>query len=87
MKRFFLFLMAMIAFLPAFAQQPTPTPAPKTVYIRAGHLFDGTSDNRATTWCGGGGRTDTARLRRQDDVQSQRAQPWLIFRRPPCFRA
>ena len=29
---------------PAFAQ-PTPQPAaPKTVYIRAGHLFDGTGD-------------------------------------------
>lgn len=44
MKRFFLFLMAMIAFLSAFAQQSTPTPAPKTSYIRAGHLFDGTGD-------------------------------------------
>ena len=44
MKRLFLFFMAMIAFLPAFAQQPTPTPAPKTIYIRAGHLFDGTGD-------------------------------------------
>jgi imidazolonepropionase-like amidohydrolase len=34
----------------AIAQQPgkptpTPTPAPKTTYIRAGRLFDGTSDN------------------------------------------
>ena len=44
MKRLFLFFMAMIAFLPAFAQQATPTPAPKTIYIRAGHLFDGTGD-------------------------------------------
>ena len=44
MKRLFLFLMAMIAFLPAFAQQPTPTPAPKTIYIRAGRLFDATGD-------------------------------------------
>jgi imidazolonepropionase-like amidohydrolase len=48
MKRFFLFFVVMIfvvtiASLPAFAQQPQ-TPAPKTVYIRAGHLFDGTGD-------------------------------------------
>ncbi|HZE22381.1 MAG TPA: amidohydrolase family protein [Blattabacteriaceae bacterium] len=47
MKRFSLFLVLLIfvvtsAFLPAFAQTPTPTP--KTVYIRAGHLFDGTGD-------------------------------------------
>jgi len=49
MKRFPLFIVllifvATIAFLPAFAQQPQPTPAPKMVYIRAGHLFDGTGD-------------------------------------------
>jgi imidazolonepropionase-like amidohydrolase len=49
MKRSFLFFVlmifvVMIAFLPAFAQQPSPTPTPKTVYIRAGHLFDGTRD-------------------------------------------
>jgi imidazolonepropionase-like amidohydrolase len=51
MKRFSLFFVLLIfvvtiAFLPAFAQTPapTPTPTPKTVYIRAGHLFDGTSD-------------------------------------------
>ncbi|MFL6312826.1 MAG: amidohydrolase family protein [Terriglobales bacterium] len=49
MKRFSLFLVLLIfvvtsAFLPAFAQTPTPTPAPKIVYIRAGHLFDGTGD-------------------------------------------
>ncbi|HEY2498750.1 MAG TPA: amidohydrolase family protein [Candidatus Angelobacter sp.] len=36
-----LFLLSLIA--PAFAQQPQPA-APKTVYIRAGHLFDGTGD-------------------------------------------
>ena len=45
MKRFFLFLfLGTIAFLPAFAQTPAPTPTPKPVYIRAGHLFDGTGD-------------------------------------------
>jgi len=49
MKRFSLFfvlliLIVTIAFLPAFAQTPAPTPTPKTVYIRAGHLFDGTGD-------------------------------------------
>jgi imidazolonepropionase-like amidohydrolase len=44
MKRFFLFAVTMAAILPAYAQQPTPTPAPKTVYIRAGRLFDGTGD-------------------------------------------
>jgi imidazolonepropionase-like amidohydrolase len=27
------------------AQQAAPAPAPKTIYIRAGHLFDATSDN------------------------------------------
>ncbi|MFL6386863.1 MAG: amidohydrolase family protein [Terriglobales bacterium] len=49
MKRFSLLLVLLIfvvtsAFLPAFAQTPAPTPTPKTVYIRAGHLFDGTGD-------------------------------------------
>ncbi|HLK08323.1 MAG TPA: amidohydrolase family protein [Candidatus Angelobacter sp.] len=49
MKRFSIFfvlliVVVMIAFLPAFAQTPAPTPTPKTVYIRAGHLFDGTGD-------------------------------------------
>src|SRR6476646_1793311 len=47
MKRFLFFVVAMIAFLPALAQQPqTPAqpPAPRTIYIRAGHLFDGTGD-------------------------------------------
>jgi imidazolonepropionase-like amidohydrolase len=49
MKRFSLFLVLLIfvvtsAFLPAFAPTPTRTPTPKTVYIRAGHLFDGTGD-------------------------------------------
>lgn len=36
---FFLAAMSMLA------QQATTTPAPKTVYVRAGHLFDATSDN------------------------------------------
>jgi imidazolonepropionase-like amidohydrolase len=36
-----LFLLSLIT--PAMAQQPQATP-PKTVYIRAGHLFDGTGD-------------------------------------------
>jgi imidazolonepropionase-like amidohydrolase len=49
MKRFFLFFLLLIsvvtiAFLPAFAQTPASTPTPKTIYIRAGHLFDGTGD-------------------------------------------
>src|SRR5436305_2531278 len=49
MKRSFLFFVLMIfvvtiAFLPAFAQTPAPSPTPKTIYIRAGHLFDGTGD-------------------------------------------
>jgi imidazolonepropionase-like amidohydrolase len=47
MTRFLFFVVAMIAFLPALAQQPqTPAqpPAPRTIYIRAGHLFDGTGD-------------------------------------------
>src|SRR5579864_940228 len=42
MKRFFIFFLFLISFLPAIAQQP-PKPA-KTVYIRAGRLFDGTGD-------------------------------------------
>jgi imidazolonepropionase-like amidohydrolase len=40
--------LALIVLLPSFvvAQQPTkPAPAPKAIYIRAGHLFDATSDN------------------------------------------
>jgi imidazolonepropionase-like amidohydrolase len=44
MKRFFLFVLVLMAVVPAFAQ-PAQKPAPKTVYIRAGHLFDSTSDN------------------------------------------
>ncbi len=49
MKRFSLFFVLLlfvvtIAFLPVFAQTPAPTPTPKTIYIRAGHLFDGTGD-------------------------------------------
>src|SRR5437660_2827309 len=43
MQRFFRFVLAMIAVVPALAQQPQK-PAPKTVYIRAGRLFDGTGD-------------------------------------------
>ena len=44
MKRLILFVLAMIAVVPAPAQQPQQKPAPKTVYIRAGRLFDGTGD-------------------------------------------
>src|SRR5579859_7448729 len=47
MKWFLSFVAATIAVVPAFAQQPQTSPqppAPKTVYIRAGHLFDGTGD-------------------------------------------
>ena len=49
MKRFSLFFVLLIfivtiAFLPAFAQTPAPSPTPKTIYIRTGHLFDGTGD-------------------------------------------
>jgi imidazolonepropionase-like amidohydrolase len=43
----FLALMLFFAALPVFAQQPPvkDISQPKPVYIRAGHLFDGTSDN------------------------------------------
>jgi imidazolonepropionase-like amidohydrolase len=43
MKRLFVILIFLAS---CIAQQPTPqaTPAPKTTYIRAGRLFDGTSD-------------------------------------------
>lgn len=44
MKRFLLFIFALIAIVSAAAQQASK-PAPKTVYIRAGRLFDATSDN------------------------------------------
>lgn len=44
MKRCLLFIFLLIAILPALAQQ-APKPAPKTVYIRAGRLFDATSDS------------------------------------------
>ncbi|MCU1220969.1 MAG: Pro-Hyp dipeptidase [Candidatus Angelobacter sp.] len=43
MKRTSLFFIALISLLPAWAQ-PAQAPTPKTVYIRAGHLFDGTGD-------------------------------------------
>jgi imidazolonepropionase-like amidohydrolase len=46
MKRIFIFFLFLISILPALAQ-PTQTsqkPAVKMVYIRAGHLFDATSD-------------------------------------------
>ena len=51
MKRFSLFFFMAIIFLSiaasssAYGQQtPAPTPTPKTLYIRAGHLFDGTGE-------------------------------------------
>ena len=47
MKGFLFYaLLSILIVVPAFAQQPSPTPTPalKTVYIRAGHLFDGTGD-------------------------------------------
>ena len=48
MKRFSLCIsmvfVVTVAFLTAFGQTPAPTPTPKAVYIRAGHLFDGTGD-------------------------------------------
>jgi imidazolonepropionase-like amidohydrolase len=43
MKRFFVFILFLISFLPALAQT-AQKPGSKTVYIRAGHLFDATSD-------------------------------------------
>jgi imidazolonepropionase-like amidohydrolase len=43
MKRFFVFIFFLISFLPALAQT-AQKPGSKTVYIRAGHLFDATSD-------------------------------------------
>ncbi len=45
MNRFLAFIFFVLATItPALAQQ-APKPAPKTVYIRAGRLFDATSDN------------------------------------------
>jgi imidazolonepropionase-like amidohydrolase len=43
MKRFFVFILFLISLLPALAQI-AQKPGSKTVYIRAGHLFDSTSD-------------------------------------------
>lgn len=43
MKRFFVFILFLISLLPALAQT-AQKPGSKTVYIRAGHLFDATSD-------------------------------------------
>ncbi len=43
MKRFFVFFLFLISVLPAIAQQPQKS-ATRTVYIRAGRLFDGTGD-------------------------------------------
>jgi imidazolonepropionase-like amidohydrolase len=45
MRRAVLSLLIVLSLIvPALAQQ-APKPAPKTVYIRAGRLFDATSDN------------------------------------------
>ena len=43
MKRFFIFFLFLVSVLPAIAQQPQKA-ATRTVYIRAGRLFDGTGD-------------------------------------------
>ncbi|HET6934581.1 MAG TPA: amidohydrolase family protein [Candidatus Angelobacter sp.] len=45
MKRLFLFFVMLVASFVAIAQPQPVKPAPKTVYIRAGRLFDATSDN------------------------------------------
>jgi imidazolonepropionase-like amidohydrolase len=49
MKRVLLYAVVLLSLMaPALAQQPqqpAPKPAPKVVYIRAGRLFDATSDN------------------------------------------
>jgi imidazolonepropionase-like amidohydrolase len=45
MKRLFLYFMIFVASCAAVAQTQPAKPAPKTVYIRAGRLFDATSDN------------------------------------------
>ena len=46
MKRLLLFaLFSALAVISAVAQQPAQKPAPKPVYIRAGRLFDATSDS------------------------------------------
>src|SRR5690242_2815939 len=44
MKRLFLFLMMVAACCAAVGQPQPQKPAPKAVYIRAGHLFDGVGD-------------------------------------------
>ena len=44
-KRAFLQVLVFAASLAIVAQQPPAKPAPKPVYVRAGHLFDATSDS------------------------------------------
>lgn len=41
-------LIAVLMLASCVAQQPSSTPAPKTVYVRAGRLFDGTTDTVST---------------------------------------
>ncbi len=45
MQRLFIVLIFLANVIAQQPATPTPTPAPKTTYIRAGRLFDGTSDN------------------------------------------
>ncbi len=45
MQRLFIVLIFLASAIAQQPASPTPTPAPKTTYIRAGRLFDGTSDN------------------------------------------
>src|SRR5258708_24578937 len=44
MKRIAALILVLTAGLFAMAQQPAKPPAPKIVYIRAGHLFDATGE-------------------------------------------
>jgi imidazolonepropionase-like amidohydrolase len=45
MKRLFVVLVFLASSLAQQPPKPAPTPAPKTTYIRAGRVFDGTADN------------------------------------------
>src|SRR5260370_8874108 len=45
MQRLFIVLVFLASAIAQQPASPTPSPAPKTTYIRAGRLFDGTSTN------------------------------------------
>src|SRR5258708_36812552 len=66
MKRIAALILVLTAGLFAMAQQPAKPPAPKIVYIRAGHLFDATGETV---------RDNVVIVVRDDRIQSVAAAP------------